>query len=175
MTNTPALFSSLQTLAISQNKLDDESSRLLGVFLKRSTALSTLKMRSTSPSIAGILSGMSDGVWKDEVAQSHPLSVLDFSRNKVTKYTQEDTVKLLNSLPNVIELYLNGTDVSATTVKRVFRETIKILDISRNYFPDDHIITLMEHLITLTKVSFTGFLFPFIGLVTFPSSPSPTR
>ena len=96
---------------------------------------------------------MSDGASKDDTVHSHALSVLDFSKNKVTKYTQEDAVRLFNSLPNVIELYLNGTDVSATTVKRVFRETIEVLDISRNYFPDDHIISLMEHLITLTKVS----------------------
>eukprot|EP01127_Copromyxa_protea_P019964 TRINITY_DN6585_c0_g2_i1.p1 TRINITY_DN6585_c0_g2~~TRINITY_DN6585_c0_g2_i1.p1 ORF type:complete len:2103 (-),score=378.73 TRINITY_DN6585_c0_g2_i1:26-5695(-) len=152
MNATPSLHSSLQNLFLSQNKLDDESSKLLGVFIRKSTAISTLKMSSSSPNINSLILGMIDEDSNiKEILKNLALTCLDFSNNKVTKYSQDDAVAFINSFPNLVELNLNGTDVSAHVVRAVFKESIKVLDISRNYFPDDHIIFLMEHLLSLTK------------------------
>lgn len=214
LATTPSLFYTLQNLSISQIKLEEEGSRLLGVFLKKSSALTTLKMRSTSPVFLAMIAGMKGDVGpvtiateatvglasaststattatslagststaatppasgttstatdreeRDEDVEREReglgwgpignsiLSVLDVSRNKVTKYTQEGMVCLINLLPNVTDLNLNGTDISASSVRKMFKENIKTLDISRNYFPDDHIVHLMDHLLSLTKV-----------------------
>lgn len=183
LTATPSLFATLENLSLSQIKLEEEGSRLLGVFLRRTKALTTLKMRSSAPVFLTIIAGMKDEndtvlppslldanattttIPEEREQEAEPLQAqqlsafanatlteLDISKNKVTKYSQGDVVSFINLLPNVTNLNLNGTDISASSLKGIVKENMKTLDISRNYLPDEHIISLMEHLLTLSRV-----------------------
>jgi len=139
----------LTHLNISHNKLDTESSSMLGVFLTLTRGLKTLQISGTGPQFSRILASMMNG---DKSQQCLTLTKLDCSQNSTGKERVE-FVQLLKNFPNLTDLNVAGTYVTVEDIITVLKVTSSLhsLDISENDLSDQGIISFMKFLSTQTE------------------------
>eukprot|EP01127_Copromyxa_protea_P019925 TRINITY_DN6562_c0_g1_i2.p1 TRINITY_DN6562_c0_g1~~TRINITY_DN6562_c0_g1_i2.p1 ORF type:complete len:895 (-),score=176.32 TRINITY_DN6562_c0_g1_i2:48-2732(-) len=131
LSNTTSLLKSLKDLDISNNKLDSDTSRLLGVMLaKGDCILSSLHMSDTTPVFYRIIDGMTDG---KEIKQCPSLKFLDISGLKLKSFSEVISF-LTGHVPNLTELNLSSTDIPESCLLQVTESLEKLtsLDLSDN-------------------------------------------
>jgi len=123
LNNSHELCNGLTNLDISHNRLDNESSRLLGLFLGKTTSLIELNISSTSPSMVDICG---------RLEKCAPLKKLDMSKIKVPKQDIELIFHFIHILPLIEEVNLSNSGINFEAMNRLIttNTTITYLNVS---------------------------------------------
>jgi len=134
---------SLTYLNISQNKLDPESSQLMGVFLTLTRALKEFRFSATAPQYPKLVASMTNG---DKERPCLTVIKLDCSQNCPSTKERTDFVQFLKNFPNLKSLNVAGSLASADELIMVIRtmNSLTKLDVSDNDLTDQGIIALTK-------------------------------
>eukprot|EP01126_Amoeba_proteus_P021800 TRINITY_DN22210_c0_g1_i1.p1 TRINITY_DN22210_c0_g1~~TRINITY_DN22210_c0_g1_i1.p1 ORF type:complete len:538 (+),score=91.43 TRINITY_DN22210_c0_g1_i1:20-1633(+) len=131
LSNTTSLLKSLKELDISVNRLDSDTSRLLGVMLaKKDCVLETLHLSDSTPVFHRIIDGMTDGTL---VKTCPTLKYLDLSVSR-SRMQEELPVFITQHLPNLTGLNLSATEMTDTALASIVLglKELNYLDLSDN-------------------------------------------
>jgi len=133
------LCNGLTSLDVSFNRFDNESSKLLGLFLGKTTALIELNISSTAPSMSDLCA---------RLEKCAPLQKVDLSKIKVPKQDLELIIHFINILPQLQELNLSYIGINFDTLDKIIstNNTIKVLNLSDNENTDEAIIAFCNML-----------------------------
>jgi len=142
LSNTTSLLGTLLVLDLSFNKLDQDTSRILGIMLANTKALRKLGLADTGAVFNRLVDGMTDGTMVKTCAS---LQSINLASNPLKSKQQQDLVQFCTQhLPHLIEMILTHNEITSESLIKLIenKPMLKLLDISDNEFNDESIIQI---------------------------------
>jgi len=132
LSSSSQLCNNLLSLNISNNRFDNESSKFIGLFIGKTTALKELNISNSNPVFMEIVLRME---------QCAALKIFNVSGTRLKGDEVDNLLLLIKKLPNLEELNISNTSISFEQFQRCLTTNrIKKLNISDNENADEAFI-----------------------------------